>query len=89
MKVNWDDDIPNIWENKKWQPNHQPVLFFLCLGKSIRPVHVKFQDSPWEPMATSATGSRVEAKSPDRLAAGPAAADVAERTQSPSRDDIS
>ena len=23
--VNWDDDIPNIWENKKWQPNHQPV----------------------------------------------------------------
>ena len=24
MKVNWDDDIPNIWENKKWQPNHQP-----------------------------------------------------------------
>ena len=28
MKVNWDDDIPNIWENKKWQPNHQPELFF-------------------------------------------------------------
>ena len=26
MKVNWDDDIPNIWENKKWQPNHQPVM---------------------------------------------------------------
>ena len=24
--VNWDDDIPNIWENKKWQPNHQPVI---------------------------------------------------------------
>ena len=24
MKVNWDDDIPNIWEKKKWQPNHQP-----------------------------------------------------------------
>ena len=23
--VNWDDEIPNIWENKKWQPNHQPV----------------------------------------------------------------
>ena len=19
--VNWDDDIPNIWENKKWQPD--------------------------------------------------------------------
>ena len=28
MKVNWDDDIPNIWENKKWQPNHQPVKLF-------------------------------------------------------------
>ena len=24
MKVNWDDEIPNIWENNKWQPNHQP-----------------------------------------------------------------
>ena len=20
--------IPNIWENKKWQPNHQPVIHF-------------------------------------------------------------
>ena len=27
MKVNWDDDIPNIWENKKWQPNHQPGIY--------------------------------------------------------------
>ena len=26
MKVSWDDDIPNIWENKKCQPNHQPVV---------------------------------------------------------------
>ena len=25
MKVNWDDEIPNIWEHKKWQPNHQPA----------------------------------------------------------------
>ena len=25
--VNWDDEIPNIWENKKWQPNHQPVIY--------------------------------------------------------------
>ena len=23
--VNWDDEIPNIWENKKTVPNHQPV----------------------------------------------------------------
>ena len=21
--------IPNIWENKKWQPNHQPVLIHI------------------------------------------------------------
>ena len=28
-KVNWDHEIPNIWENKKWQPNHQPVV---CLN---------------------------------------------------------
>ena len=36
MKVNWDDDIPNIWENEKCSkpptsspknvPNHQPVF---------------------------------------------------------------
>ena len=32
MKVNWDDDIPNIWENKKWQPNHQPGLFWGLVG---------------------------------------------------------
>ena len=24
MKVSWDDEIPNIRENKKWHPNHQP-----------------------------------------------------------------
>ena len=23
MKVNWDDDIPNIWENKKIQTTNQ------------------------------------------------------------------
>ena len=26
MKVNWDDEIPNIWENKFDVPNHQPVI---------------------------------------------------------------
>ena len=25
MKVNWDDDVPNIWEHKSHVPNHQPV----------------------------------------------------------------
>jgi hypothetical protein len=24
--VSWDDDIPNIWENKIHVPNHQTVL---------------------------------------------------------------
>ena len=23
--------IPNIWESKKWQPNHQPVMFIHIL----------------------------------------------------------
>ena len=26
MKVNWDDEIPNIWENKIHVPNHQPDM---------------------------------------------------------------
>ena len=28
MKVNWDDEIPNIWENKIDVPNHQPVYIY-------------------------------------------------------------
>ena len=28
LLVSWDDDIPKIWENKKWQPNHQPDYIF-------------------------------------------------------------
>ena len=36
MKVSWDDEIPNIWENKKWQPNHQPVQFCRSLSHSKR-----------------------------------------------------
>ena len=24
VKVSWDDDIPNIWENKIHAPKHQP-----------------------------------------------------------------
>ena len=26
MKVSWDCDIPNIWENKIDVPNHQPEM---------------------------------------------------------------
>jgi hypothetical protein len=25
MKVSWDDEIPNIWNNKIHVPNHQPL----------------------------------------------------------------
>ena len=35
MKVNWDDDIPNIWENKKWQPNHQPGVLGRHPGRCV------------------------------------------------------
>ena len=24
--VNWDDELPNIWQNKSHVPNHQPVM---------------------------------------------------------------
>ena len=27
--VNWDDDIPNIWKNKSYVPNHQPVYIYI------------------------------------------------------------
>ena len=33
MKVNWGDEIPNVWENKKWQPNHQPVYIYSNIAK--------------------------------------------------------
>ena len=35
MKVSWDDDIPNIWENRSHVPNHQPeyVLYMRTLSK--------------------------------------------------------
>ena len=28
MKVNWEDDIPKIWENTSHVPKHQPVCRF-------------------------------------------------------------
>ena len=27
IKVNWDYDIPNIWKNNIYVPNHQPGLY--------------------------------------------------------------
>ena len=44
MKVSWDDEIPNllyIWENKKWQPNHQPD-FFLLISRFSSPFSIYF-----------------------------------------------
>ena len=31
MKVNWDDDIPNIWENKSHVPDHQPDIYSIYI----------------------------------------------------------
>ena len=36
MKVNWDDEQPNIWENKKWQPNHQPVILYVYILMQVQ-----------------------------------------------------
>ena len=37
MKVNWDNDIPNIWNNKSHVPNHQPDIIcqFKCHPLSL------------------------------------------------------
>ena len=35
--VNWDDEIPNIWENKIDVPNHQPDEYVIGFeGKFCR-----------------------------------------------------
>ena len=41
--VNWDDEKPNRWKNKKWQPNHQPefIILICSVDNPKRP-----QDSP-------------------------------------------
>ena len=43
--VNWDDDIPNIWENKKWQPNHQLGYDWLFQWDELRAMTVKSSES--------------------------------------------
>jgi hypothetical protein len=30
--VSWDDEIPNMWKNKKNVPNHQPYFFMVNDG---------------------------------------------------------
>ena len=34
VKVSWDDDIPNIWENKIHVPKHQPAIIAIIRGPS-------------------------------------------------------
>ena len=36
MKVNWDDYSQYFWENKKWQPNHQPEMIELWPLSSLK-----------------------------------------------------
>ena len=53
MKVNWDDEIPDIWENRKWQPNHQPDSTCCCFsmfGPQI-PEEYLYQTSALDPPA--------------------------------------
>ena len=38
--VNWDDEIPNIWENKIDVPNHQPeYIQYIQHGAGVYPVY--------------------------------------------------
>ena len=53
MKVNWDDEIPNIWENKIDVPNHQPgyirnkrKLLRLLKSMNIYPAGLSAQGGP-------------------------------------------
>ena len=41
MNVNWDDEIPNIWENKIDVPNHQPEIAATCLGCRRNPCPIQ------------------------------------------------
>ena len=42
MKVNWDDEIPNIWENKKWQTKPPTRTSF-----KIKPDDKRSLDPKW------------------------------------------
>ena len=39
--------IPNIWENKKWQPNHQPQVDFVVVLRLVGMVGMIHVDSCW------------------------------------------
>ena len=35
MNVSWDDYSQYLWENKEWQPNHQPVIIIITIYRHI------------------------------------------------------
>ena len=50
MKVNWDDDIPNIWEHKIDVPNHQPVYHVGHISVAFWTIFRHYQPSKsWDP----------------------------------------
>ena len=36
--VSWDDDIPNIWNNKSHVPNHQPEIHQPAAARAVNPI---------------------------------------------------
>ena len=56
--VNWDDEIPNIWNNKIHVPNHQPDIFLLLNGDTSEKMLAGWP-CPHRPPQSDALTSRV------------------------------
>ena len=41
MKVNWDDENPNIWEHTIHEPNHQPDEYIINVWQFLKYDHCK------------------------------------------------
>ena len=62
--LNWDDDIPNVWENKKCSSHHQPatvpsmaMMRFSKLPRTIKMIFLRIfrnrkQDEKWHKTKT-------------------------------------
>ena len=61
MKVNWDDDIPNIWKNKSHVPNHQSDIVMKPGGLQLISMSFwVFPNSPfWWVLPMTSSGSAV------------------------------
>ena len=55
--VNWDDEIPNIWENKIHVPNHQPVLLAPLLSFVDILIYISPLDHLQQHLSRSGLGS--------------------------------